>query len=226
MIDTGGLPSSSDQDVLGHLLHSLSQPLTTLRCSLELSLDEFTDRQSEAVCLALEQADKAIEAVRFMREYLEIEQGRRPVQTVALAPAVHAVLERASVLAEARNIPLLYSGTSNAVLHVHEFWLHRALNYLIAALLDDQVAGQAIVVLLEDASSCYLFSVHCLPCRSSRNRNSAPAGAPGNMRYVKLAIARRVLESAGGSLEFSSDDKPGLILRIPRPMALARELSA
>jgi len=27
-------------DVLGELLHSLSQPLTGLRCSLELSLDE------------------------------------------------------------------------------------------------------------------------------------------------------------------------------------------
>ena len=222
-VESGGLP---DANVLGHLLHFLCQPLTTLRCSLELSLDEFSERQSETVSMALEQADRAIETVRLMREYLELEQGRRPVQAVPLRPAVDTVLEQLSVVAEAHYVPLLASGTSGAVLATNEFWLQRALRYLIGTWLEDPPIGNAIAVLLEDRASGSLLSMHCLPCGGSRDRPFETGVLASHLRQAKLAIATRVLESAGASVELCSDGKPGFIVRIPRKRAIVHKLSA
>jgi hypothetical protein len=64
---------SSLQVVLGELLHSLSQPLTSLHCALELSIDPVAEQQREAVSAALEQVDRAIRVVELMRQYLEAE---------------------------------------------------------------------------------------------------------------------------------------------------------
>src|SRR5712692_3112988 len=65
-------------DVLGELLHSLSQPLTTLRCSLELSLDhateEVAEEQQASVSAALQQTEKVIGMIQLMREYLDAEK--------------------------------------------------------------------------------------------------------------------------------------------------------
>ena len=62
---------TQDQAVLGELLHSLSQPLTSLRCSLELSVGEDAGQQQDTVSAALQQTDRVIAVVRLMREYLE-----------------------------------------------------------------------------------------------------------------------------------------------------------
>ena len=61
------------QEVLGELLHSISQPLTTLRCSLELSIDEIAQPQQKSVCVALQQTEKVIAMIQLMREYLDAE---------------------------------------------------------------------------------------------------------------------------------------------------------
>jgi hypothetical protein len=66
-------PESRLQAVLGELLHSLSQPLTTLHCALELSIDPVAEQQQKAVAAALEQVDRAIRVVELMRECLEAE---------------------------------------------------------------------------------------------------------------------------------------------------------
>ena len=75
-MSTGPQPFASrshEQALLGELLHSLSQPLTSLRCSLELSVEEIAGQQQDAVSAALEQTDRVIGVVRLMREYLDTE---------------------------------------------------------------------------------------------------------------------------------------------------------
>ena len=225
-METPELRSLPNSDVLGHLLHSLCQPLTTLRCSLELSLDEFTDQQCESVSVALEQADRAIETVQLMREYLELEHGQEPVASVALAPAVHTVLEQLSVVAEAHGIPLLASGTTTAVLETNEFWLHRALRYLIGALLEVQSRGNAIAILLEDGPSSSLLSLHRLPCKVSKDQQSEAGIIRGHLRQARLAIARHVFESAGATVDFYSAEHSGFVIGIPQASALVRRISA
>jgi nitrogen-specific signal transduction histidine kinase len=64
-------PSPLRSDVLGDLVHSLSQPLTTLRCALELSIGQDPQQQIEAVAAAIEQTDRLISVVRRMQKYLD-----------------------------------------------------------------------------------------------------------------------------------------------------------
>jgi hypothetical protein len=69
---------SRDPEV-GELLHSLSQPLTGLLCSLELSLhlpiglslEEVVEQRRESVAAALEQTEKVIALVQSLRDYLD-----------------------------------------------------------------------------------------------------------------------------------------------------------
>jgi hypothetical protein len=77
-------------NILGDLLHSICQPLTTLRCSLELSLDQETQFLSDrflgepmtnasgprqgGISLALQQTDEVIRLIQLMRDYLDADQ--------------------------------------------------------------------------------------------------------------------------------------------------------
>lgn len=222
-LETRPLP---DNDVLGHLLHSLCQPLTTLRCSLELALDEFSERQCEPVSVALEQADRAVETVELMRQYLEIERGMSTVQAVALGPVIDRVLRQLSVVADAHLIPIVASGTSTVVLASNEFWLQRALYYLIGMWLEHPTGGNAITVLLEDGPAGALLSVYSLPLGGSENRAAEARKVTGHLRQAKLEIARLVLEAAGAAVEFCGGDKAGFIIRIPQSQARVHQLSA
>jgi hypothetical protein len=72
-------------DVVGELLHSLCQPLTSLRCILELSLDRSLEpatncltnypmNHQESTLAALQQTDRVIGLIQLIREHLQVEQ--------------------------------------------------------------------------------------------------------------------------------------------------------
>ncbi len=229
-------------DVLGELLHSLSQPLTSLRCSLELSIEEVAERQQESVSAALEETEKVIGMIRLMREYLDAEQPGPEACPAALAPALRSVIEELSSIAAVRGIQLRLVGTCTAALPAPESRLRLALQYLMAATIEAQLAGGKVVLLLGEGPEGAVLRVEGE--RGSREPNfrepnfrqmepsatspqtkrdpvgvaSASAASVSTLRRVRLAIARRVLEAAGASLVFgdSEADPAGFVLRIPR----------
>jgi hypothetical protein len=204
-----------DRGVLQDLLHVLSQPLTTLHCALEHSL-EADEAQANDVVLALEQTERVIEAVRLMRQYLEAEEGNFLAELFPLGLATENVLEQLSMLAEARGLQLFAFGTSKATIPVKDAWVQRALLYLFVMLLESVPAGRAIVVLLEDRSEQCVISGHSLPAKATGDGALPYTLQPNTFQQVKIAIARRVLASSGGSVEFYCDGKPGFTIRIPQ----------
>ena len=204
-----------DHDMLARLLHSLSQPLTALHLSLELSVDQDPE-PSTVVSAALEQTDRVIEIIRLMREYLDSEQQGAAAQCVPVATAVQAVLEKLSVVASARDTTLLASLRSQVAIAVPEFWLHRALHYLIGSLVEDAPLQGTIVVLLEDRAPGCLLSMHSLPGGVPANRRPKRVAGSDTLRQVRLAIARRALEAAGASVEPYGIESPGFLISIPR----------
>jgi signal transduction histidine kinase len=209
--------AAQNQGVLQDLLHVLSQPLTTLHCALEHSLEADDAPQTDDVALALEQTDRVIEAVCLMREYLEAEEGCFLAEPFPLGLAIENVLEELSVLAEARGLLLFASGTSRAAIPVRNAWLQRALLYLFALLLESEPSGRAIVVLLEDGVTESVISGHGLPGTASFDNAGLGARRSNTLQQVRIAIAQRVLTASGGSVEFYSDAKSGFAIRIPKP---------
>jgi hypothetical protein len=229
-------------DVLGELLHSLSQPLTSLRCSLELSLElspqEVAEQQQESVVLALQQTEKVIGMIQLMREYLDAEQpGPKPCAT-ALAPALRSVIEDLSSIAAVRGIQLRLVGTCLATVPVPEPRLRLALQYLIATMVEVQPSDSKITILLGQGPAGTVLRVegergshepnvrdlnfHDLEQNAtSQSAKLAPVRASSaslsTLRRVRLAIARRVLETAGASLVLAGGgaDPTGFVLRVP-----------
>jgi signal transduction histidine kinase len=202
-------------DVMGELLHSLSQPLTSLRCSLELSIEENAEQQA-TVSAALQQTEKVIGMIQLMREYLDAEQPEPRAFLSALAPAVRSLVEELSSIAEVRGVGLRLVGTCTAAMPVPESRLRLALQYLIAALIEAQPGGGKVTLLLGESPAGAVL----------RAEGEGSSGGPKHrgtslqttLRGARIAIASRVLESAGASLVFggSDVDPTGFVLRIPR----------
>ena len=212
-----------DQEVLGELLHSLSQPLTSLRCSLELSIDEVAERQPATVSAALQQTEKVIGMIQLMREYLDAEPGSEACP-VALAPAVRAVVEELSSTAALRGIQLQLAGTSTATVTVPEPRLRLALQYLLSGLIEAARADSKVTLRLEEGSSESRLRAECelgpgTRADGSRCQRSKRDSVNGTLGKMRLAIASRVLETAGAFLAFEEGERPGFVLRIPRWLA-------
>ena len=214
-------------DVLGELLHSLSQPLTSLRCSLELSIEEVAEQQQESVSVALQQTEKVIGMIQLMREYLDAERPGPETLSSALAPAMRSVIEELSSIAAVRGIRLRLVGTCTATVPVPESRLRLALQYLITTMIEAQPMGGKVMLLLGEGPAGAVLRVEGErgfrePERSATSPQTKrdPAGATSasvsTLRRVRLAIASRVLETAGASLVFGNGDPPGFVLRIPR----------
>lgn len=219
-MSTGSLPQGAlpEQDVLGELLHSLSQPLTGLRCSLELAIDEDTAQSHETVAAALEQTERVISVVKLMQEFLDFEPVEGEAQPVPFAPALRRVLEELSVLAEARRVQLHIKGTCRAAIPVSRSRLLLALQYLIGAVIEAQPVNSAIRLVLQDRESESLLTVCPLPAlrRQADGDVKPKADSVGaTMGRVRMAIARRVFESAGATLQFDERARLGFHLLIP-----------
>jgi len=216
-------------DVLGELLHSLSQPLTSLRCSLELSIEEVAEQQQESVSVALQQTEKVIGMVQLMREYLDAEQPGPEACPVALAPAMRSVIEELSSIAVVRGVQLRLVGTCTATVPVPESRLRLALQYLIATMIEAQPVGGKVMLLLREGPAGAVLRVEgergfreperrATSPQTKRDPVGAASASASTLRRVRLAIASRVLEGAGASLVFGDGDvgHTGFVLHIPR----------
>src|ERR1700687_3875343 len=186
-------------DVLGELLHSLSQPLTSLRCSLELSIEEVAEQQQESVSVALQQTEKVIGMVQLMREYLDAEQPGPEACPVALAPAMRSVIEELSSIAVVRGVQLRLVGTCTATVPVPESRLRLALQYLITTLIEAQPVGGKVMLLLGEGPAGAVLRVEGE--RGFHQQKPSATSPQTTLRRARIAIASRVLESAGASLE-------------------------
>jgi hypothetical protein len=218
---------SRNPDVLDELLHWLTQPLTSLLCSLELSLSiEDAAEQQQSVSVALQQTERVIGMTQLMREYLDAERAETAQRAVLLTPVVRNVCEEMMSVAAVRDIKLRLVGTCAASLPIPETRLRLALQYLIAAILETQANGTRVMLLLgEGPAGSVLRAEGEAASRGSSLTNAAvartseksdSAGVASALRRVRLAIATRVLEGAGASLVVSDRPVNEFVLRIPR----------
>ncbi len=213
-----------DHEILGELLHSVSQPLTSLCCSLELSVEKAAGQQQEAVASALEQAERVIGQVRLLREYLDAELVVPTATPTALAPVLRTVVEQMSSIAAVKQAELKIVGTSSATIAVSEGRLRMALQYLLSALIEEHDAKRTITLRFEERVGESLLMARLKRAGSARNDGASALperedAGTSISRKVKLAIAARVLESGGASLMFGGESASDFLLHIPLPSA-------
>ena len=210
-----------EQSVLGELLHSLSQPLTSLRCSLELSLDEAAEQQQSAVEVALEQTEKVIGMIQLMREYLDADQPEPENGRVLLERVLRTAVDDMASIADLRGIELQLEGSCSATVSVAEPRLRLALQYLISVLIDKTPEHGRILLRLREGSTESTLSAEVRET-SQNPRSGVPTSQPHTvsiqetLRTARLAIARRTLEMGGTLLTIAEENHPGFLLRIPR----------
>jgi signal transduction histidine kinase len=202
-------------DVLGELLHSLSQPLTSLRCSLERLIDEEVEQRQESVAAALQQTERVTGMVQLMREYLDAERGEPETFSSAVAPVLQSVIEELASIVAVRGVRLRLGGTCTATMPIPESGLRLALQYLIGSTIEAQPAGGRVTLLLGEDSEDAVLRVEggCGLRPLEQTATSLPT-----LHGVRITIARRTLETAGASLVFSggAGGPNGFVLRIPR----------
>jgi signal transduction histidine kinase len=158
-----------------------------------------------------------------MREYLDAEHMDADSSPVLLAPVVSSVSEELSSVAVVRDIKLRLVGACTATLPIPASRLRLALQYLIAALIEAQPNGGRVTLLLAEGPAGTVLRAEGDRDISHPNSVSHYRGAPPALRTARLAIASRVLESAGASLVFTRRVNE-FVLRIPREMVPTAQL--
>src|ERR1700756_1644481 len=108
--------SKLEQDsLLPELLHALNQPLTSLRCSLELTL--LQPRDSEEYRKRLRESLRLTEDIVVLstgiRELLDVEQASGTTETVAFERVLESSVRELLPLAETRGVRLALSCPSS-----------------------------------------------------------------------------------------------------------------
>lgn len=215
---------SERRELLSELFHALNQPLTTLRCALELSLrrPHGEEEYRHTVQAALLQAESITRLTCGIRELLEADDPGDHSEMAALDTVVReAVLDWLPV-AEAKQVTLLVETSfpcqvqfeqqrlRQAVFHVLQFALQSAAQRAIVKIdlaPQENVALLRIATLQEDAP----------PLGDAVSPEPAEPKVDPLQRKLGLNIARSIFEAAGGSLEVTGDKE----LRLEFRLALA-----
>jgi len=148
-------------------------------------------------------------------------------------PMLRSLGDDLSSVAAVKGIHLQIAGSSKAAIPTEEPRLRVALQYLIQDVIDRQIAGNKVIVVVRDRENETVLQAQgeqasigpnakinrgalsvnpsARAIEQRRNRRSAST----TMRRVRLAIAVQVLENSGATVTLN-EQNPGFALRIPR----------
>lgn len=210
------ITNSRDAALLGDLFHALTQPLTTLRCSLDLSWRsadrEDTQRNLE---VALQAAESVSGLVAGIRELVEDAPTPQNAAT-SLEECLRDVIEYLRPVAGSMGISVSLASDLSLQAAIEPRRLRQGLSHLLEfALISCQPGQQLQIKTATDGDEASL-TVLSLATRAGGVSDELQS------RLV-LGIARRIFESAGGSLEVQL--KPNFALIVHLPLARKKSVS-
>ncbi len=192
---------SGDESLLPELLHALSQPLTYLRCSLELTL--LQPRDSEEYRKRLRESLGRTEEITVLtcgiRELLEAEEPVNDMRELAFDAMLRTTVRELLLLADKRGVGLsLLCAPSLAVVGDPDQF-SKALVYLLDFALSLSCGGDEIQVQAQSDGAAVDCTLEVTGGREPTSKLSA--NKCGKARsYLHLLIARRIFEVAGSRL--------------------------
>jgi len=216
---------SERQRLIADLFHALNQPLTTLRCSLELTLVQprTPEQNAETIKLALTQAEHASWVAAGLRELVSSDDPGEEREVLELEVCLQQVVLDLLPLAEAAGVYLSVRRSSACSVFFEPLRLRRALFYLLEYALETVPRGATIKIEI-----CEQVGEAVLSLAASSPGNTAEPAMPGAAessdgleqqlsRRLQLAIARSLFEAAGGELRAESSQH-AFVLEVKLPV--------
>ena len=207
------------ESLLPELLHALNQPLTSLRCSLELTLlqprdsEEYRKRLRESLHLT----EEIVVLSAGIRELLDVEQPVGEAQPVALEKVLQSSVRELLPLAEAQGIQLsLHCSDAIPVQGDSQRYLGGLL-YFLGFLFS--FASKSDEIRVEARLNAPWVVLNLVLTKSDSQANASHhSEKPGNAKsYLRLLIARRIFEIEGGSV-LVEQEKESIRLAVQLPI--------
>lgn len=219
--------ASERRRLIADLFHALNQPLTTLRCSLELTLVQPRAPEENAQTLqqALAQAEQASWLAAGLRELLASDDPGEEREVVELEIYLQQAVLDLLPVAELAGVSLSVRRHSGCCVLFEPVRLRRALFYLLEYALGTVPRGTTIEVEIREQDGDAALGLTASAKESAAVLS--PAVGPGEAarkgdeqhltRRLQLGIARGLLEAAGGWFHLESNGS-GLSLEVKLPL--------
>lgn len=240
--ETGAIPSAdaprvpqANREFVSNFSHALSQPLTALRGSLELTLLKPRTGTEYRKCLeeALEQADRLVGVLRAVRHLVNMEGPGGVKERVSLGAIVEEITEDLRPVAESRSVKLSLQKEIDSTVLGDAQRLRQAIFNLVGNAIQACREGKTVQVSLScrGEEACLAVSdegpgipSHELPYVFEPFCRIPPGGEPsevGDEATLNLAVANRIVQAVGGRIHVESQPGRGSCFRIFLPKAPA-----
>jgi two-component system OmpR family sensor kinase len=214
--------ADSGPQLISELFHALNQPITALRCSLELSLHRprVAEQDRDTLRMALDQAEQIARLSTGIRELLQADDPGDNCQALPLQSYLREAVADFQPVAEARRIELVLRSAGACHVWLEPCRLRQAMFCLLESVLNASPADTAVAIEATEQGSDSVITLTWAERDANLRDRSAVLGleTPGSGPSQRLgwAIARRIVESAGGTVEGSTQPDCGRIeLRLP-----------
>lgn len=212
-------PRDLRQRFVSDVSHALGQPLTELRCSLELALHKALDAEGyrSAIQQALRSIERLTAATKFARQLAEAEDPGDESKTVDLSNILREVSEEFEPVAEAYHLELGRSIADGMTIQADENHLRRALFLVFDHILHCAKSGTRVTVDARSSEDAHTidFATHSQQLLW-RNDEDLPFATPPDYMQRSLQLAERMVRTMHGYL-IERHDAAGTTINLRLP---------
>lgn len=189
------------RQLVSDLFHHLSQPLTTLCCSLELALLQTptAEQYGEIVSQALSQAERVSAQASAIRELIDASQASEGGELLELGTAVEDAVSDLLPVAESNGLQVCCVPGPACRVWFDPPRLRQGLFHLIGFVIGSGGPGTAVKIEIAERGAEAILTLTV----SREGIFSGPPTAANSeqelLRRLGLGIARAIFEAAGGS---------------------------
>lgn len=219
MISDGaqGTAERDDLQLLADLFHALSQPLTTLRCCLGLSLQKSSaGRQNPPdLEIASQAAESVARLVACIRELVESASPPQAHAAANLDECLRGVVDDLRLVTESMQVTVSVFSAGSMQLQIEPNRLRQALFHLFGFAVRSCQAGRELHITVRENEDVVLaLCGRALDPACDANGESAELE-----RRLALAIARRIFGTVGGHVQLqSTSGYLSLAVHLPRTL--------
>jgi len=216
----------ADQELVDDLFHALSQPLTALRCSLELALDprRTAEQCREGAATALEHSEQVAGLCIALRALLTTEEAGEPPQALSACEWLQEMIDDLQPMAESLAVQFcLRCGAATRLCFTPQR-LRQGLLALLEYVLNASPENSIVSLDVEESDGYANLHVRTAARPTSRPRKGGSSSPRSDFEQrLRLAMAERIFRAGGGSLwHIGGPDHP--VFEVHLPLAPAPSL--